>query len=187
MSTNLLVPGQCGDPEDCIPCDECEEAPSRTFCQYRSGTYGQTVTTRPTVAVHVEVSGTQAPGCGTCDYEIDLTYSCQVFVSDLDTCTYNADVLGFDQKDFSVAVFDTPTGFRVEITDSVSHRGVVVGRRRYVYTYAYDAFSYTDCDGDPVTDANGSVNFSLVSSSVNETYHVELCWIEVDEFTVTNN
>lgn len=186
MSTNLLVPGQCGE-DQCIPCEACEEAPSRTFCQYRSGTFGQTVTTRPTVAVHVELSGTQSPACGTCDYEFNLTYSCQVLASDVETCDYNIDVLGFDDRSAGVAIFDTLTGFRVEITEGVRHRGVSVGRKRWIYTYAYDDFHYTDCENNPVIDANGSVNFSLVSSSTVEEYHVDMCWVDLDAYTVTNN
>lgn len=183
----LLNPADCGE-DDCYPCEECEEAPGRSFCQFRSGIHGENLSTRPTVAVHIKLIGTQTPACGICEFEEDYTYACGTSVGDASyNCIFNVSFFGHDRRDVSFAISPTGSGFLVQIVESVSHRGIVVGRREYRYYYDYDDFHYMDCDDNPVIDAGGDVHFSLASTEVFETYHVELCWIEVDELTVTNN
>lgn len=169
----LLTPGQCGGEDDCYPCEsECEEAPSRTACQYRSGVNGETVTTRPTVTIDIVVTGGGSPDCGGCDFEESYAFDCGDSISDtLESCSFTGTwpsppVPDDAVRTITVFITTTATGFRVDIVERITYPTPPAGglnsfeERRIRRDFAYDDFHYMDCDDDAQLDANGDINFT---------------------------
>lgn len=166
MSRNLLNPG-CGTCDDCEPC----ETPTRGVCEFRSGTNGETITTRPTIAINVLISPNTTAACGSCDFDEDYTYTCGTPIFDaLVVCNLTSPARQ-RRLEVSVDPFLDGSGFEVFVHEYVL--GFAFKQRRHVYLY--DDFAYTDCDGNPAVDEHGAETFSL--STINEvaTLNSDLC------------
>lgn len=170
MTRNLLNPA-CDDCDNC-----CIEAPTRSACQYRSGTNGETVTTRPTVAVSVSISGSGSPDCGGCSFAENYTWTCggSTIADVLFSCDFTGTWPAGGSPDECTRTIEVliqnlgvggANGFRVIVTERFTYptpNGPGTNSypaRTIQKDFTWDDFAYTDCDGDPVTDPKGSVNF----------------------------
>lgn len=160
-------------------CCDCEEAPSRTTCQYRSGANGQNVATRPTVTVSVSITGLGSPDCGTCDFEEEYVYTCGTVLTDtVFSCTFTgttpvtSTTHGATRR-IRVTINPTgspagTTGFVVVIDETIIYDFPLppgenissYGDRGVTRFFTWDNFAYTDCDGIPRTDINGALSFT---------------------------
>jgi hypothetical protein len=177
MGRNLLNPG-CGICDDCDPC----ETPTRGVCQFRSGTNGETITTRPTIAINVVITPGTTAACGSCDFDEDYTATCPTAINDVLVVCNLTSPPRQRRLEVSISFAVDGSGFNVFIHEYV----LGFSFKQVTYIYLFDDFAYTDCDDNPAVDEHGAATFTLDRIAVSEVINSDLCDFNYD-VTATNN